>query len=245
MRAIVFGVASIAVLVSSSSFAADIPSRAVVQAPSAVIVPHNWTGLYFGAHVGYGLAYPKIDDVTGPVSGTPKPAGVIAGGQIGFNWQTGASVFGIEADGTWGNLDDTSTCALPSGLTLSCRGAPTYFGTVAARAGISFDRAMLYVKGGGAWVHEDFTQLGITALVCVGTPCTGSNFVWGWTLGGGLEYGITPNWSVKVEYNYLDFSNKDQVTVTNTVGGTNTFGVSKTMHLAKVGVNYRFDWGAR
>jgi outer membrane immunogenic protein len=246
MRHHLIGGAIAAAVAVSPAIGADIPARQPVHKAPAAVVAHNWSGWYLGGHVGYGWARPEIDAIgIGPVSGTPRPDGFLAGGQIGVNWQTGALVLGVEADASWGNLDNTSTCTVPGVGTLSCRGAPEWFGTVAARLGYAVDRTLWYVKGGGAWVDEEFTQLGITAPVCVGSPCNGSNFVWGWMVGGGVEHAFAPNWSAKIEYNYLDFSDKDRVTVVNALGATNTFDVGKTMHLVKVGLNYHFNWWGR
>lgn len=238
MKRALVAIAVLGTVFAAPAIAADLPTKA----PPAAVVSQNWSGPYVGGHIGYGWARPSIDAIgLGSVSSTPRPQGFLGGAQVGANWQTGAWVLGVEADASWSNLDNTSTCILPGSLTLQCRGAPKWFGTVTGRAGMAFDRTLLYVKGGGAWVHEDFTQLGLTAPICPGVPCNGSNFVWGWTVGVGGEYAFAPNWSAKLEYDYLDFSHKDQVTITSPVA-SNTFLVGKTMHLVKAGLNYHFNW---
>ena len=65
---------------------------------------------------------------------------------------------------------------------------------------------------------------------------------WGWTVGAGLEYGMTPNWSLKLEYNYLSFDTQRVTFVPNT-GGSFDRDVDQTIHVLKAGINYRF--GAR
>lgn len=235
--------ASLASILIGPASAADFANKPIYKAPPAVAPVYDWRGLYIGAHVGYGWARPDIIPLVGSVTNTPRPAGVLGGGQIGYNFQTGAWVYGIEADTSYGDLDDTRTCVgQPSGVTLSCRGAPKYFGTIDGRLGYAINNWLPYVKGGAAWSHEDFTQLFNVGTVCVGTPCTGGGNQWGWTVGGGLEYGFASNWSLKVEYDFLDFDHSDTVTLSNGAS-TNTFGVTKTIQKAEVGLNYRFDWG--
>jgi len=236
--------AAILALAITPAVAADMAPRPVYTKAAPVPAPlYDWSGVYIGAHVGYGWADPAITPlVGGPISNHPQPSGVMGGGQIGINWQTGPWVLGAEADASWGDLDDTRTCTLvTSGLTLSCRGAPKYFGTIDARLGYAVDRVLLYAKGGAAWSHEDFTQTGITLPLCTGTPCTGSVFQWGWNAGVGLEYALTRNWTAKVEYDFMDFDHADNVSVTNGVS-TNTFQITKTIQTVQFGINYKFDW---
>jgi outer membrane immunogenic protein len=226
--------------------AADLARPMATKAPPpAVVAVYNWSGIYIGGHLGYGWADPAIMPlVGGPITNHPLPNGALGGGQIGINWQAGAWIAGLESDASWGNLDDTRVCTqVLTGLTISCRGAPKYFGTIDGRIGYAMDRVLWYVKGGAAWSHEDFTQAGITAPVCTGTPCNGSVFQWGWNLGGGVEYAFAPNWSAKIEYKYMDFGHADTVTVTN---GTmsNVFQLTKTIQTVELGLNYRFDWMA-
>jgi len=225
--------------------AADLGTRSVYKAPPPLAPVYDWQGFYIGAHVGYGWARPEVTPfVGGPVTNTPRPEGVLGGGQIGFNFQTGAWVYGIEADASYGNLDDTRTCAsVLTGATISCRGAPKYFGTLDGRLGFAVNNWLPYIKGGAAWSHEDFTQLfPAGGNVCVGTPCTGGVNQWGWTVGGGVEYGFANHWSLKVEYDFLDFSHSDTVTISNGAS-SNTFNITKTIQKAEVGLNYRFDLG--
>lgn len=239
MRTVSVTAALFASLGVTTAIAADLPTKSLYRAAAAPAV-YDWSGFYIGGHVGYGWAKPDISPLTGgPISNTPRPNGFLGGGQAGFNWQRGGWVLGLETDASWGNLDDTRTCvSIVNGTTLSCRGAPKYFGTIDGRLGYAIDRALLYAKGGAAWSHEDFTQLGISPN-CVGTPCTGSVFQWGWTVGAGLEYALARNWSAKIEYDFLDFDHRDTVTVSNGTSA-NVFSLTKTIHTLQLGVNYRF-----
>lgn len=224
-----------------AAFAADMP----VKAPPKVVPAQlfSWTGFYVGGHFGYGWAFPElIQDVTfTPVLDPPRPRGILGGGQVGYNWQAGPWVYGIEGDFTWSDVAGSSVCILPFG-TISCRGVPDEYSTIAGRLGYAADRLLLYVKGGAAWMDEGFKQLSITLPTCVGTPCIGSNSTWGWMTGAGIEYELTPHWTIRAEYNFLDFGTWERVTVTN--GATaNIFSITRTFDLIKFGVNYRFgDW---
>jgi len=225
--------------------AADLAVKARPLPQSYVSAVYDWSGFYVGGHIGYGWADPNINPGAGvTVTNHPQPNGFLGGGQIGVQWQTGAWVYGIEADASYGNLDDTRTCTInPTGATLSCRGAPKYFGTVDARLGYAINNWLVYGKGGWAWSHEDFTQLFNAGAVCVGTPCNGGTNQYGWSVGGGVEYGFAPIWSVKLEYDFLDFPHSDTVTLSNGAT-TNTFTLTKTIQKVELGLNYRFNWPA-
>ena len=109
-----------------------------------------------------------------------------------------------------------------------------WLGTVTGRIGYAWDRMLLYVKGGGAWVRDVYT---ITAGGGFFAETRDTN--WGWTIGAGLEYGLTPNWSVKAEYNYLDFGT-ERIRFTPNVGAPFDRDVDQHIHVVKVGINYRF-----
>lgn len=135
------------------SSAADIPVRAPVRAPAAIPVPiFSWTGCYIGGHVGGGWA---LKDWTDNIGGTSHTAdGVIAGGQVGCDYQTGQWVFGAEGQFSWANLEGQSVN--PAFPTETERSKIDFIGTVTGRLGYAVDRALFYVKGGGAWVNERF-----------------------------------------------------------------------------------------
>ena len=155
-----------------------------------------------------------LTDVTvaGPafaVAGTANIDGAVAGGQIGYNWQTGAWVFGLETDLQWtGQRGSTSFC-----LTAGCPAGSfvanadyklQWFGTARARAGWLVDpRVLLYVTGGAAYgqVKADYTgrRLGLP----LGGSSTSTTRL-GWTVGGGIEGMLSENWTVKAEYLYVD-----------------------------------------
>jgi len=245
------------VMVAGAAQAADLPTKApVYKVPGAA--PFSWTGFYIGGHGGYGWGTKEWSDFIDPTPANhvsvPGPDtryhvnGFLAGGQVGYNWQSGWTVYGVEADASWADIDGHGKGPALGGSCLQqddgCETKIRALGTIAARLGVAVERSLLYVKGGAAWVHEkhttgshsdpdpDFRWSGTT-----------SETRWGWTIGGGVEYAFAPNWSTKIEYNYLDFG-KDRVNFTFTP--SQTFAASgdlrQTMHVVKFGLNYRLGY---
>ncbi len=101
-----------------------------------------------------------------------------------------------------------------------------WYSTLTGRVGYAVDNWLWYVKGGAAWADVDYSIGGVK----LGDTRTG------WTVGGGLEYGLTPNWSAKLEYNFLDFGSDNIAAPIGVKADTQA-------HLFKAGLNYRFDWG--
>jgi outer membrane immunogenic protein len=252
------------VMVAGAAQAADLPTKApVYKAP--VAAPFSWTGFYIGGHAGYGWGDKKWSDFFDPLNPTDRTFGPdasyhvngpLGGGQIGYNFQYGWTVFGIEADASaadikgFGNNDPFQVLG-PSGfgcldLNAGCTTKIDALGTITARLGVAVDRVLFYAKGGAAWVHEKHTVRASDPQL----PGPEANFTattsqtrWGWTAGAGVEYALSNNWSAKIEYNYLDFG-KDQVAFDLPL--PNGFDVAgtlhQTMHVVKGGLNYRFGY---
>jgi outer membrane immunogenic protein len=237
--AFVFGVAA------SGASAADLPVKAPILKTPAV---YNWSGFYVGLHAGGGWGSARWVDVTDPSfpedEGTHNVSGWLAGGQLGFNIQQGAWVFGVELDASWTNIKgDKNSLVFPRDLDQT---RVDSVGTIAARLGYAFDRTLFYVKGGAAWARNKYS------IVDIPTGINYANFNqnrWGWMVGAGLEYGLAPNWSLKLEYNYLDLGTgrSDNVGCNPNPGflfcdppGMFNQDVTQRLHLAKLGINYRF-----
>lgn len=220
-----FIVAASAVLVGvASAQAADLPSR---KAPPPVytspVPAFNWTGFYVGANIGYGWmdAFNK-GGVLGAGLADPH-GGIVGGGQIGYNYQFSPMfVAGLETD-----FQGTGI-----GGGFVARRTP-WLGTVRARLGVTPFSApvMLYATGGFA-----YGRLNIGPFP---TGVTFGKVATGWTVGGGAEYAFSPNWSVKAEYLYTDIG-------ANFPTGPFATGATEKAHdhLLRVGLNYRFGWGA-
>ncbi len=223
--------------------AADLAARPVYKAPVAVPMIYNWTGFYIGGHIG-GAWNDKEWTGTSPAaigtgfSSSSDVSGFLGGGQVGVNWQSGMWVFGVEGDFSW--TDANGCTAFNTGVLAGCTNV-NWYATVTGRVGVAFDRSLLYVKGGAAFVDEDhFIQ---TNPGGVAVTSTTGNTRSGWTVGAGLEYAFWDNWSAKLEYNFMDFGS-DNHTFTAVTGGTANFDVDQQVHVVKFGVNYRFNWGA-
>ena len=206
--------------------AADMPTKAPVAPVYAA--PFNWTGFYIGAHVGSGWSTEEWGFADGGSAvGNFNLNGFLGGGQIGYNWQSGWAVFGVEADASVTDIKGTGVCF---GGDTNCSSKIDALGTITGRFGGAVDHALVYVKGGGAWAHDKHT---ITC--CNGFTSSDSKTTWGWTVGAGVEYAFAPNWSGKVEYNFLDFG-KDRFTFEE----TDPIDIRQTVHTVKFGINYRF-----
>lgn len=198
----------------------------------AVLGPVNWTGFYVGGNVGALWSWYRGANLDGDPDETVKDLsrGFIGGGQAGFNYQMGSMVVGLEGDYDWSNAKGSKSC--PNGFYATCHFDVKAVATFAARLGVTWDRTLFFVKGGGAW----------SDAVARGTDNTdGTEFDnspdrrWGWMVGSGFEFALTSNWSAKAEYNYLDFGTK-HIDFSN----GEFADVKYQTHLVKLGVNYRF-----
>ena len=200
------------VAISGTAFAADLPSR---RAPPVFVPPpipvFSWTGLYVGAQVGYEFGRDRANQLgVGPYS-VGNPTGVVGGGHVGYNFSTQSlplfgglgggllgtgGVIGIEGDVNGSDLTG-STAFAPNLAFQSTR--TNIDGSVRGRLGIAVDRALFYATGGAAFasIHENYA----TFLATTGTEHTRV----GYTVGGGVEYAITPQFALRAEYRYSDF----------------------------------------
>lgn len=246
---------AIALLLSSPARSEDGPDIALRDD-----APFNWTGFYLGAHLG-GLA--NLSDISDPLGASlfgnsNLATGGLAGAQIGYNQQSGLVVYGLEADISLPDIEGTSTCSSLSGsfVNSNCRASVDAFGTLTARLGLALGsdgRALLYGKAGAAWYTGslDLATNDWTAGAANNPFTRRSNDLsnWGWTLGVGAEYALASRWSLKAEYNYLDFGDQSttllpSAVLDNTGAVISTVplrqgDVSNDLHSFKIGLNYR------
>jgi outer membrane immunogenic protein len=228
---------ALAALACGPALAADLPARRAmpVKAPEPVPTYYNWSGIYIGGHLGGGFS-DKCFTFAGASDGCHDGDGFLGGGQIGFNLQSGQFVFGAEFSGSWADISGGHNATLiPAD---AYRSDVNTILLLTGRVGMTFDRLLLYVNGGGAWVRDEYEY----SAAGVGTSTTKQNRT-GWTVGAGVEYGFTPNWSLAAQYNYVDLGDKDV-----TFGGAAapfpfTDSVDQQLHLATVRLNYRFGAG--
>jgi outer membrane immunogenic protein len=222
--------AAFAVAAIASAQAADIPPRPPTPAYAPGAQTFDWTGFYLGINGGYAWGRSSWSDpAVGTDSGRFNTSGGTLGGQLGYNWQTGPMVLGVETDMNWINAKGSSgaggVCAADGGG--SCQTQQSWLGTARARVGYAFDRWLPYITGGVAYGD-------IRASQPTGTNSSNRT---GWTAGGGVEYGINRNWSAKLEYLHVDLGTASFM---GAASGTPTLSVPITDDLARVGLNYRW-----
>jgi outer membrane immunogenic protein len=240
--------ATAAVAMCSSANAADLGAKPVYKAPP-VAVMYNWSGFYVGGHVGGGWEQADATLMVQPVAAFPpgtvfktRSSGVLAGGQMGVNWQTANWVFGLEGDFSWTNADGSNTNASPLIPGLSLTGTVNYswFATATGRVGYAWNNWLGYVKGGAAFTDIDLGGRVTVGGVLANTVNALSDTRTGWTVGVGIENGFAGNWSWKLEYNYMDFGTQSYNLTATPPAGITTVNHDLTVQAVKFGVNYRF-----
>jgi outer membrane immunogenic protein len=200
--------------------AADLSVAPIYKAPPLVAPSaYNWSGFYLGANGGGAWGTSNWDS-----AGSFNLSGAVAGGTAGYNWQLGRTVLGLEGDLDWSNLNGTTTALCPAG----CKTSNDWLGTFRGRAGLAFDRFMPYVTGGLAVGDIHATTPGFP-----GTSQTNA----GWTVGGGLEFALTNNWTAKAEYLHVDLGN---LNCGFNCGVTSNNNVSARSDQVRGGLNFRF-----
>jgi outer membrane immunogenic protein len=244
MRKFLLGAVGLLALgIAAPASAADLASRPYTKAPP-VMMPaiYDWSGAYIGLNGGWGSSRKCWDDVTGAgvfngAEGCHNATGGVAGGQIGYRWQTAAWVFGLEGQGDWSNLRGTNASAFNIGT--SDRSRIDAFGLLTGQVGYAVNSALLYVKGGGAVTADRFDVFTTAGNVLLANGASSNR--WGGTVGAGAEFGFAPNWSAGVEYDHMFMGT--QTTTFTTPAGT-IFGfdrIRQDVDLVTVRVNYR--WG--
>src|SRR5437870_3477371 len=214
MRKVFDTIAALAVLVATSMPAngAGVRARPAPYAPSSAVYaapPCTWTGFYLGGNIGGAWANRDVlDPFLGVNFNNGNSNGVfIGGGQLGYNWQINYFVLGIEADFDGAaNNNNTGTVFIPRVGTIQVTSNNRWITTLAARFGVTNGPWLFYGKAGGGWVgNEDFT---ITNLSTGASITASNNSNSGWLVGAGIEWAFAPNWSPKVEYNFLGLDDR-------------------------------------
>ena len=277
---------------SGAAFAADLPSRRVAPAYVAPAPMFTWTGFYVGLNGGYGWgASNTIDTLVGNYQATPNLAfgpasaalgsgaaalgsngAVLLGGQVGYNWQFGSLVYGLEAD-IDGAIGGRQSGAFSNGATnvggaigwniLSASSGSRkldYLATVRARLGYTVMPSLLIYGTGGIAIGGTSLSGGVNQIVPIQPPAyfsagAASSTRIGWTLGAGAEWMFASNWSAKLEYAYYDLG---RASVSHPGGLVNIGSIPGVVwyssaantstrfngHIVRAGLNYHFNWGA-
>jgi outer membrane immunogenic protein len=253
---------------SGSAFAADLPPyEAAIVAPTPI--SHNWTGFYIGGFAGFGWADIDVSQLIFDCPGSQtctdgetynfrgsdygtSDGGFNGGLQVGFDWQWNKVVAGLvaEAGVLWfeGSVYDPSSLRNRDGIPdTKTTFESDWYAALSARAGIAFNRLLIYAKGGIAFLNAEAKTVD-TCLErhwCGGTRVDASDddVQIGWSVGGGIEYAFSQHWSAGVEYRYFDFGNLE--TSGEATDGIDTWEVDSQevdveIHTARMTVNYRW-----
>ncbi len=203
-----------------SAAAADLrPAPAPYYKAPVVIPAYNWTGFYVGVNGGGGFGGSNWDS-----TGSFNLSGGLIGGTVGYNYQWGQAVLGVEGDIDWTNIKGSTTAFCAPG----CQTANSWLSTARVRLGYAADRFMPYVTGGGAFGNIKATVPGLPGA-------TDTNA--GWTVGGGIEAALIGNWTGKVEYLYVNLGSFNCGVNCGVPAANN---VSFHSNILRAGVNYRF-----
>ena len=238
-----FLVLAAALMAATVANAADM--RMPMKAPMAAPVPvFSWTGCYIGGHAGYFSGTTNIRDEGYYDSGATnqlRANSFIGGGQVGCNYQTGALVVGVEADGSWLNANH-------SFLGYYAEQSTNWDAlvTVRGRAGIALDRTLFYLTAGGAWAKVQSTYNTDVPSANFDGVATSTDSKWGWTAGVGIEHAVTNNFTVKLEGLYVRLIDADRASLPNSNCTNNgplrpcTFAFEHDAAIVRLGGNYKF-----
>ena len=241
--------AAVFALLSGTALGADLPSRRappVYVAPAALPI-FTWTGLYVGGQVGYDFGDDRslaraTSTGVGLASTSASERGIIGGAHVGYNYSTqslpfmrnalGASaVFGVEGD-----VNGTSAGANfgLGGINVNHDQNPQ--GSIRGRVGVAFDRLLIYGTGGAAFGVSNNNYVNTLN----GLTDSSSHTRVGWTAGGGAEYALTNNWSIRAEYRHTDFGRSVDNLAASTGGGVNVHQHDVENQIL-AGFSYKFD----
>ena len=203
--------------------AADLPPapQQYYKAPAFVPPVYSWTGFYLGVNGGGALGNSNWD-----TAGSFNTTGGLVGGTIGYNYQIGMAVLGVEGDIDWASIKGSSSAA---GCLAGCTTSNSWLGTARGRLGYAADRFMPYVTGGAAFGNINASTPGLAGASSTNV---------GWTVGAGLEFAFAPHWTAKAEYLYVDLGKFN--CGAGCAAGALTDNVSFTTNLIRGGINYRF-----
>jgi outer membrane immunogenic protein len=246
MKRILLTSASLSVLaVVSPAFAADLP---YAKAPQAIQSVYDWTGTYIGVFGGGGFGNHNVNNSSGTSSSFTdftanySSTGGVAGGEVGYMWQSGHYVVGVEGDLFWSGIKGNdaaqfNAAAFP-GVGAIDADSLRWGGTLRARGGIAVDRWLLFFTGGYAFGNIQHTNT--TPGGAIDQFNVQAN---GLTAGAGFSYALTDNVIGKFEYRYYNFNgyNRPGSTATGlTPNGQIPYTTETTYSVVTVGLDFKF-----
>jgi len=244
MRATLAAAAAVFISTTGASMAADL-AAAYTKAPQAAV--YSWTGFYIGGNVGGGVASSHFDDPGILGSSTATDGFFTGGAQIGYNYQFGAGLIGIEADVNGNSTFRGSVIGAGDRFSFAVGDRADVSGTIRGRAGLVMSNALIYVTGGAAWADLRQTGVAFSNFGFSGGPNANSNGTsWGGVIGAGVEFAVSPNWTVGAEFLHTVYEDHDAALIN--VNGTSACGVAAgctirsqlTTDVARVRFDYKF-----
>jgi outer membrane immunogenic protein len=256
--------AALFVASAGTAWAADMATKAPPQPAGAP----SWTGFYVGANGGWGWSNVAVSEIPFGVTGiadiSPQSLGTglnggVFGGQLGYNWQTGNWVAGVEGDFDGAGINGVSQVVFPSilggpGTThtsgFMARENVGWLASIRGRLGTTWGPGLAYVTGGGAWENITTTAMisANTAAGVFGQSATGnfSTTQSGFVVGAGYEWAIDPKWTVRAEYLYYGFHGGSTNAINIASCAVPGCGVNETtghndISVVRLGVNYKFN----
>jgi outer membrane immunogenic protein len=235
-------VAAVALALTSSAQAADLyrPSAYGYKDAPEALAP-AWAGFYVGVNGGYGWSA-EDSTVQATIGQLPPQSlaierdGGFGGGQIGYNYQANRFVVGVEADIQGGDIRGEHSVSVPN---IHVDSGLDWFGTVRGRLGYTVDRALIYATGGFAYGGASGSASVKSQLLPAPLSADKDTTLTGFTLGGGVEYSLNPRWSLKAEYQYLDFGSNHRV---DSYGPAKvTYDTEPKFDTVRLGLNYRLQ----
>ena len=232
--------------------AADMAARPYTKAPAPMIAAmYDWSGFYIGINGG-GAWSRKCWDVNNALGVALNPAiaegchnanGGVVGGQFGYRWQSAAWVFGLEAQGDWANLSGSSLSnPLAFGAGVTNRSRIDAIGLFTAQVGYAVNNVLFYVKGGAMGVNDKY-EGSVTATSVVFDRASETR--WGGAIGAGLDFGITQNVVLGVDYMHGFMGCKDN-NFSAVIGGgfSRRDRICQDVDMVTARLSYKFGGGA-
>jgi outer membrane immunogenic protein len=247
--------AALAMTMAGPVLAADMP----IKAPAPFAERFSWTGCYVGGNVGGGFAKKDLTDpvqlvqdsflgagsTAGVTTVNPSPSGVVIGGQIGCDYEFPSSfVIGIEGAASGSTMRGSKLIGLPLGFpgeSALVQANTDFLASLTGRVGYAFDNVLVYARSGAALAGDKFEVSG--AFTGLPFDFRGLDDRFGWVVGGGVDWAVTPHWSVNVEYDFYDFGHGNVLMTDGINGFAGLVDVKQTVQVVKVGFNFHV-WGA-
>ncbi|WFU85632.1 outer membrane beta-barrel protein [Bradyrhizobium sp. CIAT3101] len=241
MKNLLLMTASIVALTAAApAIAADLAPQPVytkAPAPPVAFALYDWSGFYAGVNGGWGSSHNSWDFAGTTPEGSHDASGGTVGGQIGYRWQIGQTVLGVEGQGNWADFNGSNvSTAFPSNRNQTKVDA---FGLITGQIGYAVSNVLLYAKGGTAIVGSSYQVNSVASGTQLGSADTTR---WGGVVGAGFEVNLTPNWTAGLEYDHVFMPTSD---VNFTAAGGGSFGndrIRQDFDVVTARVNYKFIW---